>query len=448
MKNYLKKEPSHFVPKNKIRNQKTREPKKKESIAIIGTGISGMGCAHFLQKDFDLKIFEKESYIGGHTNTIDVIEEEKLIPIDTGFIVFNHVTYPNLKRLFEELDVPTKKTSMSFSVQHVSDGLEFCGSGIGGLFAQKKNLINPRFFRLLYNINRFNKKATDILEDPKYLNYTLEDFVIEQGYHRDLLEYYLVPMSSAVWSMVEDKMLKFPAFLLVKFFLNHGFLGLNAQHQWYTVQGGSKEYVKRLTAPILNKFQLNSEVKSVEPVGNKVGITLKKGKLELFDKVILATHADTSLKLLSKPSVLQRQLLKEFKYQKNVATLHTDSSAMPKTKAAWSSWNYRMEKIRGEMKTFTVYWMNSLQKVSNKKNYYVSINDPGTVDKKKIIQEIEYSHPLFSVESFKAQDKLFELNSQGNIFFCGSYFRNGFHEDGLWSAKLLSETLLNRRIWN
>ncbi|EMO27466.1 hypothetical protein LEP1GSC170_1386 [Leptospira interrogans serovar Bataviae str. HAI135] len=164
--------------------------------------------------------------------------------------------------------------------------------------------------------------------------------------------------------------------------------------------------------------------------------------------MILATHADTSLKLLSKPSVLQRQLLKEFKYQKNVATLHTDSSAMPKTKAAWSSWNYRMEKIRGEMKTFTVYWMNSLQKVSNKKNYYVSINDPGTVDKKKIIQEIEYSHPLFSVESFKAQDKLFELNSQGNIFFCGSYFRNGFHEDGLWSAKLLSETLLNRRIWN
>lgn len=425
-----------------------KNQRKKETLAIIGTGISGMGCAHFLQKDFNLTIYEKGSYIGGHTNTIDVEEENETIPIDTGFIVFNHVTYPNLKRLFEELAVPTKKSSMSFSVQHIPEGLEFCGSGLGGLFAQRKNFLNFKFLRLLYNINRFNKEAPSILENSKYLNYTLGDYIREAGYHKDLLDYYLVPMSSAVWSTSDDGMLTFPAFALVGFFLNHGFLGLNTQHQWYTVEGGSKEYVKRLTAPIRDRFHVNSEVKSVEAAGKKVRVTLKNGKSGLFDKAILASHADTSLKLLKKPSSLQKELLKEFKYQKNTATLHTDGSLMPKVDLAWSSWNYRMENIEGETKASTVYWMNCLQGVSKRKNYYVSINDPGTVDKKKIIRKIEYEHPLFTVGSLKAQSRLQELNREGNIYFCGSYFRNGFHEDGLWSAKLLSETLLNRKVWN
>lgn len=421
---------------------------KKETLAIIGTGISGMGCAHFLQNDFDLTIFEKGSYIGGHTNTVDVPEEDKSIPIDTGFIVFNYVTYPNLKRLFEELQVPVKKSSMSFSVQHVPDRLEFCGSGIRGLFSQKRNLFNFKYLRLLYNINRFNTEAPSILENYKYLNYTLDDYIKEAGYHRDLLEYYLIPMSSAVWSTSDDRMLKFPAFALVRFFLNHGFLGLNTQHQWYTVDGGSKEYVKRLTAPIRDRFHTKSEVKSVETAGKKVRVVLKNGKASLFDKVILATHADTSLKLLKKPSPLQKELLKEFKYQKNIATLHTDDSSMPNVKLAWSAWNYRMERIGNETKASTIYWMNCLQGVSEKKNYYVSINDPGTVDRKKIIREIEYDHPLFSVGSLRAQSRLQELNQEGKIFFCGSYFRNGFHEDGLWSAKLLSEEILGRKVWN
>ncbi|EMJ93736.1 NAD(P)-binding Rossmann-like domain protein [Leptospira kirschneri str. JB] len=421
---------------------------KKESLAIVGTGISGMGCAHFLQKNFELTIYEKDSYIGGHTNTVDVTEEGKKIPIDTGFIVFNHATYPNLKRLFEELQVPTKKTSMSFSVQHVAKGLEFCGSGIGGLFAQKRNFLKPRFLRLLYNINRFNNEAPRILEDSKYLYYTLDEYIEAEGYHRDLLEYYLVPMSSAVWSTPDDRMEIFPAYALVRFFLNHGFMGLNTQHQWYTVHGGSKEYVKRLTAPFLDRIYTNTAVRSVEPKGKKVRITLNNGQSNLFDKAILATHADTSLKLLKKPSSLQKELLKEFEYQKNIATLHTDRSFMPKKKLAWSSWNYRMQNVEGRMKAFTVYWMNCLQGVSDKRDYFVSINDPGTVDPKKVIQEIEYHHPLFSVGSFRAQARLSELNREGNIFFCGSYFRNGFHEDGLWSARMLSETLLNRRVWD
>ncbi|XDD52475.1 NAD(P)/FAD-dependent oxidoreductase [Leptospira sp. WS92.C1] len=407
-----------------------------------------MGCAHFLQKKYDLTIYEKGSYIGGHTNTVDVVENNDVIPIDTGFIVFNHVTYPNLKRLFEELNVPTKKSSMSFSVQHIPERLEFCGSGLNGLFAQRKNLLSPKFFRLLYNINRFNKEAPRSLENPKYQDDTLEEYIVKEGYHQDLLNYYLIPMSSAVWSTPDNRMLKFPVYVLIRFFLNHGFMGLDTQHQWYTVHGGSREYVKRLTAPIKDRFYLNSKVKYVETEGRKVRITLENGISKLFDKVILATHADTSLKLLKKPTALQKELLKEFEYQKNIATLHTDDVSMPQTKLSWSSWNYRVEKIKEEVRPFTVYWMNSLQNVSQNKNYYVSINDPGTIDRNKIIQEIEYDHPLFSVGSLKAQSRLSELNQEGNLSFCGSYFRNGFHEDALWSAKILSEKLLDRKIWD
>ncbi|EQA35966.1 NAD(P)-binding Rossmann-like domain protein [Leptospira inadai serovar Lyme str. 10] len=422
--------------------------RSKPKLAIIGSGVAGLGCAHFLKDEFRLTIFEKADYIGGHSNTVMVDEGGNSIPIDTGFIVFNHVTYPNLRRLFEDLKVPTKKTSMSFSVQHVPERLEFCGSGLNGLFAQRKNLINFRFLRLLLNINRFNSEAPAILDDPKYMDYSLDRYIREEGYHPDILQYYLVPMSSAVWSTPQESILEFPAYSLVRFFLNHGFLGLNTQHQWYTVEGGSKEYVKRLTAPIKEAFRLKTPVIGVEPTtSGKVKVFLKGGKTETFDKVILASHADTSLKLLKKPTSLQKELLSQFSYQRNIATLHTDDSVMPRKKSTWSSWNYRMDSIAGKIRPHTIYWMNSLQDVSKKKNYYVSIGDPGKVISKKIIREIEYEHPLFHVGSLKAQRRLSTLNEGGPIYFCGSYFRYGFHEDAFWSAKILSEALLGRQIW-
>ncbi|TGK04034.1 NADP transhydrogenase subunit alpha [Leptospira semungkisensis] len=408
-----------------------------------------MGCAHFLQNDFDLTIFEKGDYIGGHSNTVFVKEEGELLPIDTGFIVFNHVTYPNLKRLFEDLHVPTKKTSMSFSVQHVPDSLEFCGSGLGGLFAQRKNILNFRYLRLLLNINRFNEEAPRILENPKYKDYSLLRYVNEAGFHKDLLTYYLVPMSSAVWSTPEDLMLEFPAYSLVRFFLNHGFLGLNTQHQWYTVHGGSVEYVKRLTKSIRDRFKTKSPVLGVEPLSQgKVKLLFKGGRSETFDKVVLACHANSSLSILKKPNSLQKDLLSQFAYQENIATLHTDDSVMPKTKSTWSSWNYRMDKIAGKIRPHTIYWMNCLQDVSKRENYFLSIGDPGKVDPKKIIREIKYEHPLFHVGSLKAQERLSELNRNGPVYFCGSYFRYGFHEDGLWSARNLSEQLLGRSVWD
>lgn len=447
METYLKKKP--LLPKTKSSKKSPGKRAGKPKLAIVGTGIAGMGCAHFLQNDFDLTIFEKGDYIGGHTNTVFVKEEGETLPIDTGFIVFNHVTYPNLKRLFEELKVPTKKTSMSFSVQHVPEGLEYCGSGLDGLFAQRKNLFNIRFLRLLLNINRFNEEAPKILENQKYKEYSLARFIQEEGYHPDLLRYYLVPMSSAVWSTPDDLMSEFPAYSLVRFFLNHGFLGLNTQHQWYTVDGGSIEYVKRLVKPIRNRFRIKSPVLGVEPVsGGKVKILQKGRRPEIFDKVILACHADTSLSLLQKPSPLQKELLSQFEYQENIATLHTDSSVMPKTKKTWSSWNYRMDEIGGRIRPHTVYWMNSLQDVSKKGNYYVSIGDPGKVSPEKIIRAIRYEHPLFHVGSLLAQERLSDLNRKGPIYFCGSYFRYGFHEDALWSARNLSESLLGRAVWD
>ncbi|TGK20094.1 NADP transhydrogenase subunit alpha [Leptospira fluminis] len=429
--------------------KRSSQKKTDRRLAIVGTGIAGMGCAHFLKDEYELTVFDKADYIGGHSNTVMVDDGGEHIPIDTGFIVFNHVTYPNLKRLFEELDVPTQKTSMSFSVQHVPEDLVFCGSGLSGLFAQRRNVFNGNFIRLLLNIHRFNSEAPSILEDRRYEDYSLGRYVKEAGYHPDILKYYLVPMSSAVWSTPEDLMSEFPAISLVRFFLNHGFLGLNTQHQWYTVKGGSREYVKRLTAPISDSFRLKTPISGVEVVSEKkVRLHLKGGKAETFDKVILATHGDLSLRLLKKPSPLQKELLSQFEYQKNTATLHTDDSVMPRIKSAWSSWNYRMDGIEGRIRPHTIYWMNSLQEVSKKRNYYVSIGDPGKVDRRKIIKEILYEHPLFHVGSLRAQRRLSELNRDGPLYFCGSYFRYGFHEDALWSAKNLSETLLGRKIWS
>lgn len=417
-------------------------------MAIVGTGISGLGAAYFLSKEYDLTLFEKENYIGGHTNTIDVSENGKEIPIDTGFIVFNHVTYPNLLRLFNRLKVPTKKSDMSFSVQHDPTKLEFCGSGLNGLFAQRKNFFNLRYLRMLLEINRFNETAPHILDNPKYEDWDLGDYMKENGYGEDILNYYLIPMSSAVWTTPPGLMLSFPVQSLVRFFYNHGFLGLNSQHQWWTVDGGSREYVKRITENFSDRVRLNSSVKQVLREEDKVRIVLENGSSEIFDKVILATHGHTSAKLLGNPTSLEKELLPLFAYQKNTATLHTDESDMPKKKLCWSSWNYKILKDEaGNQKPFTIYWMNRLQNVSKNKNYFVTINDPGRIKREHIIREIEYEHPLFSVENAKAQKKFPALNEEGPIYYAGAYFRYGFHEDGFLSAVGVAESILKRDPW-
>jgi uncharacterized protein len=413
-----------------------------EKLAIIGTGIAGMGCAHFLHKKYALTLFEQNNYVGGHTNTITVDEDGKPAHMDTGFMVFNFETYPQLCKLFKEINAPIKKTDMSFSVQHIQSALEYCGSGINGLFAQRKNLFNIKYIKMLMEISRFNKISVQILDNPLYQNYSLARYIKEFNFSEEMLSKYLVPMSSAVWSTPMDKMLDFPAVALIRFFKNHGFLGLNTQHQWYTLQNGSQSYRKLLIEPFKEKIHINSPVTKISKGSNDVTVSLKDGSKHIFDKVILACHADQALQLLEQPNADEKRLLSVFNYQKNVATVHTDESVMPKNRQTWSSWNYRIEKVNNQTLATTIYWMNSLQQVSKKKNYFVSINAlPNSIAKNKLIKEIEYEHPLFDVPAIIAQSELLKLNQTGPLYYCGSYFKYGFHEDAFESAVRLCEKL-------
>jgi uncharacterized protein len=423
-------------------------------LAIIGTGIAGLGCAHFLQRDFDVTVFDQNTYPGGHSNTVMVDEPGtgRSLPVDTGFMVFNKVTYPHLTRLFTTLGVETKPTNMSFSVRHAQIGLEYNGTSLNHLFAQRRNLLNPRFYRMLANINRFNKEAAAALSDPAVQEMSLGDFVRERGYGEDFLTLYLSPMASAVWSTPPELMYSFPAVTLLRFFHNHGFLGLNTQHPWFTVSGGSKAYVEKLVAPWREKIRLGEGVAQVTRPGNGVYVTLKSGIVQIFDKVIIACHGDQALKLLTDPRPDESRLLGEFKYQPNMATVHTDTSVMPRTRKAWASWNYEINKgPAGEPSTATHYWMNSLQGVSDKENYFVSINRPEAINPDKVLRRIAYDHPLFNLGALRAQKELPTLNTASagktGTYFAGSYFRYGFHEDALLSAVNLSQVLLSRDPW-
>ncbi len=442
------------------------------TLAIIGTGIAGLGCAHFLRRDFDVTLFERNAYVGGHTNTVEVEEPSaavvgrglptppgstprsptRRVAMDTGFMVFNHATYPHLTRLFRELDVPTKPTAMSFSVRHADTGLEFAGSSLNHLFAQRRNLLRPRFWRLLAAINRFNTEAVAALDDPAAQNENLGDYVRRRGYGADFFDLYLVPMSSAVWSTPPELMLAFPATTLLRFFHNHGFLGLKTQHQWWTVEGGAKTYVEKMTAPWRDRIRTGVAATRIVRIADGVAVTTSDRRTEIFAKVILACHGDQALRLLAAPTFDEDRLLREVRYQPNVATVHTDASVMPRTRLAWSSWNYEIARdAAGRVSTATHYWMNSLQGVSDRENYFVSINRPEAIAPERVLRRIDYEHPLFSLGAVRAQAEIPALNAaaQGGTetYFAGAWQRYGFHEDGLLSAVRLSEILLGRDPW-
>jgi len=406
----------------------------RKKVAVVGTGISGLACAHFLQHDYDLTIFEKDDRVGGHSNTVMAGDD----PIDTGFMVYNEVTYPLLTRLFADLEVATKPTSMSFSVQHTGENLEFNGSSLNLLFSQRRNLLRPRFWKMLLQINRFNKETVAELNNPQHSHLTLAEYVVRRRYGDDFLHWYLSPMAAAVWSSPPENIAQFPAITLMRFWHNHGFLGLDTQHPWRTVVGGSKEYVKRLAAPFTNHIRKADPVTSISPENE---ITLASGHTESFDLIISAAHGDQALKLLSSPTPLEQELLAPFHYQPNKAVLHTDESFMPRTRRCWASWNYRIEEGRHS----TIYWMNNLQGATANENFFVSINPSRPIHESKIIRELDYEHPLFDLAAIAAQDRIPELDAAGTgRYFCGAWQRNGFHEDGLWSAVRLCQTLLGK----
>ncbi len=415
-----------------------------ERIAIIGTGVAGLGCAWNLRDQAHLTLFDKAARPGGHTNTVTVQESGRAVPIDTGFIVFNKVTYPNLCQLFEETGVAIQPSEMSFSVQHRPDGLEYNGMSLQKIFAQKRNLFRPRFYRLLAQIGRFFKVANASLASGNARNLTVRQYADAHGFDADLLNYYLVPMSSAVWSTHPDEVLDFPAEMLIRFFYNHGFLGVQTHHPWFTVSNGSHTYLRKILAAT-GEPRLDAEIVEISESPDAVQLRTADGYSDHFDRVIVATHADEALALLAQPDDDQAALLGPWRYQHNAATLHTDASCMPRKKIAWASWNYRMENSPdGNLRATTHYWMNALQRVSEEQNYFVSINARGLIKPETILYETDYTHPGFTLDSLATQARLPSLNSRAakqRVYFCGSYFRHGFHEDAYWSAVTLSHTI-------
>lgn len=422
----------------------------RERVAIIGSGISGLGCLRYLHSSHDITLFDHDSRPGGHAHTIDIEEPgsgEKL-PMDTGFMVFNKVTYPLLCRLFNELHVQWKETKMSFSVRNDLRGLEWCGSSLNHLFAQRKNLVSLRFWKLLFQINKFNKLAQQAWQTPEAENTSLADWCKQNNLGAEFLECYLIPMSSAVWSTPPEKMLTFPAAALMRFFYNHGFLGLDTQHQWLTPVNGSRTYVQALLKKYPVEKRLGEAAVSVKRQDSKVTITTAQGVYS-FDRVILAAHADQSLQLLADADDLEKEILGVFKYNQNLAIVHTDESPMPKTRLAWSAWNYQNWISEGQRCNSTHYWMNTLQGLPPRKNFFVTINHPEQINPKKILKKIPTEHPLFSLEAVAAQNRIQELNERphSQIHFVGAWQRYGFHEDGLWSAHRLCAYLLKRDPW-
>lgn len=436
-----------------------QESEPRPRVAVVGTGIAGLTCAWNLRHDAEITLFDRER-AGGHTNTVTVVEEGLELPVDTGFIVFNRVTYPNLCRLFDELGVKAKPSEMSLSVRHLPRGLEYNGMDFNRLFAQRRNMANPRFLAFVAEILRFFRVGRRWLADEasgdtsgEHAEFDGEDLAAFCKRHRfgaDFLDLYLVPMSSAVWSTEPGRILDFPAATLLHFFHNHGFLGVKTHHPWFTVEGGSRSYLSRMLG-VLGAPRLGDPVASVAETEGSAEIMTSSGARECFDAVVLATHADKSLSLLSAPERLQQRLLSRFAYQRNDTLLHTDSSVMPVRRLAWASWNFRVDRSPGSCQRATThYWMNALQGVSERRNYFVSLNSEDLVDPSSVLYRTTYDHPVFTLEAIRAQGELPTLNrSGGRLFFCGSYFRYGFHEDactaGIDAAKAVLGFLKNSR---
>lgn len=408
-------------------------------IAVIGTGVAGLSAAWGLRDVAQLTLFESSHRPGGHSNTVTIDEEGKSLAIDTGFIVFNKVTYPNLCRLFDELDIKAAPSEMSLSVQHLPAGLEYNGMGLNKLFAQRRNIARPRFILLIAEIIRFFRVGRQWLRDEAdgdtahESDEDLATFCKRHRFSTDFLDLYLVPMSSAVWSTEPGRILDFPASTLLHFFHNHGFLGIATHHPWFTVEGGSVTYVQKMLG-VLGLPRLGDPVIDIAETDQGALVRTESGKCESFDAVILACHANQSLDLLNSPTSDQQRLLSPFRYQLNETLLHSDATVMPKRRLAWASWNFKVEESSNHRRSSTHYWMNALQGVSNNRNYFVSLNCSEQINPKLVHYATTYEHPVFTLEAIRAQRELPGLNHSGRLFFCGSYFRYGFHEDACKSG--------------
>lgn len=412
---------------------------KRLNIAVVGTGISGLSAAWLLSRHHDVTVFEAADRVGGHSNTVDFESPNGPVSVDTGFIVYNEVTYPNLTALFKALDVPTTPSNMSFSVSLDGGAFEYSGGTRFGLFAQKRNLFRPRFWRMLTDLLRFYRNAPRDL--PSMGNMSLDDYLSRNRYGQEFRDDHLYPMAAAIWSTPAMEVGRYPAAQFVKFCDNHGLLLLRNRPIWRTVSGGSREYVERLTANFADRIKLATPVTSIRRVPDGIDILDGNGQFHRFDDVVLATHADQTLKMLSDATHAEKSMLGAFRYTKNRAVLHTDSSLMPKRRAAWSSWNYVADtRARAGQPTIT-YWMNRLQPLGNAPDTFVTLNPAREPDESTVITEEIYTHPVFDENTERAQRHLWALQGYRNTWFCGAYFGAGFHEDGLQAGLAVAEDL-------
>ena len=402
-------------------------------IAIVGTGISGLVAAYLLADEHELTVFESGDYVGGHTNTLDVSIGGQPYSVDTGFIVYNERNYPNFTRLLRILGVETQPSNMSFSVRCEDTGLEYSGTSINSLFAQRRNVLRPGFWRMILGIRRFYREATELLESTDS-SVTLGEYLRQRGYPREFLDWHLAPMGSAIWSTGCGKMQEFPARLFVEFFKNHGFLQVSDRPPWRVIKGGSRSYVEAITQNFRDRVRLNCPVHSVKRTDNAVQIKAEES-LETFDKVIIATHSDQALSILVDPTASEKEILGAIQYQPNETVLHTDESLLPRRKLARASWNYHLAKDSSQPDHPSVtYYMNMLQSIDSEAHFCVTLNKSQNIEPSKVLARLIYDHPVFTAETINAQERRGEINGARHTYFCGAYWGYGFHEDGVNSA--------------
>ena len=416
-------------------------------VAIIGSGITGLSAAWLLARHHNVTLFEANDYAGGHSNAVDVSLDGMNYPVDTGFLVFNRKTYPNLTQLFSLLDVETANTDMGFSVRLPKDNIEWSGSNLSSLFAQKANMFRPRFWLMISDILRFNKNATRLLALAQAHNLSLGQLLKAENYSESFAQWYLLPMGAAIWSTPSKDMLNFPAESFLQFCINHGLLQIKDRPQWMTVTGSSRQYVKKMCAGI-GDVRLNHAVYAIERTKDGVLIQHQYGE-DFFDKVVLATHSDQSLALLGDASSQEKSILSAIKYAPNTAFLHTDSSLMPKNKAAWAAWNYyNSPQDSNNAPVAVTYWLNKLQPLPFKSPLFVTLNPPEPIAQKHIIKSFDYAHPQLNEAAYQAQKQLNQIQGNGGVYFAGAWAGYGFHEDGLKAGLRVARMLGVNASWD
>ena len=408
-------------------------------VAVVGTGISGLVAARALHAEHELTVYEAADRIGGHTHTVEVDGPKGPVAIDTGFIVFNEATYPGFCALLRELGVDWQPSTMSFSVRCETTGLEYNGTSLDALFAQRSNLVRPSFWRMVRDILRFYREAPVLLERPDD-EVTLGEYLERGRYSRAFVEQHILPMGSAVWSSRPDEMRRFPMRFLVQFFHNHGFLRVNDRPQWLVVRGGSRSYVAPLVAPFRDRIRLSTPIERLERASGGVRLCTAAGEEALYDRVVLATHGDQALRLLADATPAEREVLGAFRTQRNDVVLHTDPSLMPRRRRAWASWNYHVTDPPSDLPTVT-YWMNELQGLGGETPYFVTLNRGDDIDPRAVLRRMVYHHPIYSTAAVRSQARHAEIDGAHGVHFCGAYWGYGFHEDGLQSGLTVAARL-------